>query len=130
MAAKNQAGFTLLEVLVALAILATALYATSGTIRSAARQQSHLQDTVLAHWAASDLAVELSLVDPNKQPPPLQRQTTVYGRAFVQKIKPTRSEDDKIVAVTIDVALESAPQDIVQTFTLSFPTSLSAKGTP
>lgn len=79
-------GFTLLEVLVALVILAAVLYAASGGLRSAVRQQDALERRVLAHWVAADTASELSLAVPAEPgqafTPPPSREVQMGGRDF------------------------------------------------
>ena len=54
-------GFTLIEVLVALAVLAIALGALTMAASSAARNFAHLNDRTIAHWAAMNLAAEARL---------------------------------------------------------------------
>lgn len=102
-------GFTLLEVLVALAILGTALAATSGSTRSAAKQQAHREDAVLAHWVASNVATEL-LINPGNvaddMPP---REIALYGRDFSATISTQRDDEDRPVSHTVEVAARVAP---------------------
>lgn len=54
-------GFTLLEVLVALAVLAIALAALVKGGAQSASTTAHLRDKSLAHWVAMNRIVELSL---------------------------------------------------------------------
>ncbi len=55
---KGEAGFTLLEVLVALTILAVALAALVKTGADHARNTAYLQERTLAHWAGQNLLTE------------------------------------------------------------------------
>ncbi|CAG0910084.1 unnamed protein product [Cyprideis torosa] len=57
----RQSGFSLLEVLIALAVLAFALTALINTSGSAARNAAHLQEKTLAHWVAMNKMAELRL---------------------------------------------------------------------
>lgn len=59
---KNTAieGFTLIEVLVALAIFAVAVASLSGAMQNNVKNASYLQEKTLAHWIASNKMVELS----------------------------------------------------------------------
>ena len=56
-----QHGFTLLEVLVALAILAVALGALIQTASNQTLNTAHLRDKTLAHWVALNKITELQL---------------------------------------------------------------------
>ncbi|MGI3130034.1 type II secretion system minor pseudopilin GspI [Halopseudomonas pachastrellae] len=58
MNARSQSGFTLLEVLVALTILAVALAALVKAGSDHARNSAYLQERTLAHWAGSNLLAE------------------------------------------------------------------------
>lgn len=77
---KRQYGFTLLEVLVALAIFAmvaaTLLTATASSVRNAAR----LEEKTLAGWIADNRLVELQLQRPSPGTGRNQREVHYAGR--------------------------------------------------
>ena len=54
-------GFTLVEVLVALMVVALALAALMGSVSSAARSSEHLRDKIVAQWIAMNRIVEVRL---------------------------------------------------------------------
>ncbi|MBF0128023.1 MAG: type II secretion system minor pseudopilin GspI [Magnetococcales bacterium] len=56
--ASDRRGFTLLETLVALAVLAVALTAALQTAAGYARNGAYLRDRTLAHWVAMNQATE------------------------------------------------------------------------
>lgn len=58
---SNQCGFTLLEILVALAILAIALGAITKMASDQAINTAHLRDKTLAHWVGMNKIAELHL---------------------------------------------------------------------
>lgn len=61
MTARRAAGFTLLEVLIALAVLAVALAAALQTGTTSVAHSIHLRDKTFAHWVALNQAAELQL---------------------------------------------------------------------
>ena len=61
MPGRTQHGFTLLEVLIALAIVAMAVGALLGTITSSASNISYLKDKTLAEWVALNRLTEIRI---------------------------------------------------------------------
>lgn len=61
---RSRRGFTLIEVLVALAIVAIALVALLAAAARLTRDADHLRDTTLANWVAANVLVETRLDDP------------------------------------------------------------------
>lgn len=53
------AGFTLIEVLIAVIVLSIALIAVVRNTSQVARQTSYLQDRTIAHWVAMDIMAQL-----------------------------------------------------------------------
>ncbi len=62
--APRAGGFTLLEVLVALAVLALALAAAVSAAAAYVGNQAYLQERTLAHWVARNALTELQLEMP------------------------------------------------------------------
>ena len=58
---KRQSGFTLIEVLIALAILAIAICAVLKALGDSARNASQLQSKLAAHWLAMNKVAECQL---------------------------------------------------------------------
>jgi general secretion pathway protein I len=80
--ARRSAGFTLLEILVALAVLAIALTATARSLGAAVDTTAALRDRTLARWVAEDRLSELEL---SKEWPALdvkEGDADMGGRAF------------------------------------------------
>ena len=58
---KRSCGFTLIEVMVALAVLAIALAAVIEGVTAHVANATYLRDRTLAHWVAMNRAAELQL---------------------------------------------------------------------
>jgi len=80
--ARRAGGFTLVEILVALAVLAIALTATARSLGAAIDTTAALRDRTLARWVAEDRLAELEL---GKEWPALdvkEGDADMGGRAF------------------------------------------------
>jgi general secretion pathway protein I len=71
---QTSRGFTLLEVLVALAVLTIALASTIKVTGNQAINAEHLRDKTLAHWVAMNQIAELQLTQ--KWPPKGKKEGT------------------------------------------------------
>ena len=114
-------GFTLIEVIVALAIVATALYAATGSIRSAARGSGHLEETTLAHWAALNALNESKLVAPAIGSDSPAATVTLYGHEFVVERQLAPATDDTASRVSVTVASAATPDLTVYTLDAALP---------
>ena len=80
--ARRAGGFTLVEILVALAVLAIALTATARSLGAALDTTAALRDRTLARWVAEDRLSEIEL---RREWPALdvkEGDTDMGGRAF------------------------------------------------
>lgn len=84
-APRETRGFTLLEVLVALVVVAAVLYVGAGGLSSAARAEAQRETLLLAHWVGIDTASALLLEAPadglTEDPPPT-RAVEMLGQHF------------------------------------------------
>ena len=80
-------GFTLLEVLVALAVTALALTLGLTSVRGTAQRLSQVELTVGAEWVLENLRQEMLLAE---APPAggFSREETMLGQAFVTQLTP------------------------------------------
>lgn len=62
-----QLGFTLLEVMIAMAIVAVGIAAAIGVVNSVALNTSRLEDKIISQWIASNRIVEVRLNQHNSQ---------------------------------------------------------------
>jgi general secretion pathway protein I len=106
---RDERGFTLLEMLVALAVFSLAALALLRLEGATVRQTGELDERMLAQLVARNLAVE-TLTDPT--PPPLGQNTGQAlngGRSWTWTRITSRTPDQRLVRVDISVASSGAP---------------------
>lgn len=110
-------GFTLLEVLIALAILATALGAIIELASNQALNTAHLQEKTFAHWLAMNKITELQLTSqwPAKGKQEGDEEMGLHSWHWVRTI--TDTPDDRVRQVEIAIYREKSDQNPVTTLT-------------
>lgn len=83
---SDESAFTLLEVLVALAVLATTLTAGYLTTRSATTTMDYLYDRLLGHWAVTNTRTLVQLGEIDAGDKPLQFDTVLLGRRYMVEV--------------------------------------------
>lgn len=108
-------GFTLLEVLVALAVLALALGALVAAGGRQAAAVEHLRDRTLAEWVAQDQLAELRL-QTSWPDPGMRRGATRMGRAeWHWTLEVSATEDPDLRRIDVEVRSDAADPDPVVT---------------
>ncbi len=110
---SGEQGFTLIEMLVALAIFSLAALALLRLGGATAANSARLQEQALAQTVARNLAVEV-LSDP--EPPPfgaLNGEAVNGGRAFTWTRDTGRSPEPRIQQIAISVAGPTASASLV-----------------
>tara|TARA_R110002096_G_scaffold19418_11_gene64666 strand:- start:2919 stop:3275 length:357 start_codon:yes stop_codon:yes gene_type:complete len=99
----SDAGFTLLEVVVALAVVALALGGALSIASSSARSAAHLERTITAHWVARNVAATLRLAEADARATPGTFEETMLGYRFAAaaRLEPIT---DGLTAVSITVS--------------------------
>ena len=102
----TQRGFTLLEILVALAILAVALASITSMASNQAVNTAHLRDKTLAHWVALNRIAELQLTAewPSKGKQQGSEEMGLHEWHWVRTVSDT--PDDRVRQVEIAVYRE------------------------
>jgi general secretion pathway protein I len=104
---QNARGFTLIEVLIALAIVSIALAAVMRSVAVATDDQSRLRDRRLALMCAQDRWQELRLAG---QAPQDARQRCVQGRGSFLVIQHLGTGDDGQPLLEMSVVAEDVPR--------------------
>jgi general secretion pathway protein I len=108
-ACAQERGFTLIEVLVALAVVTLGMAALLGTLNSAAGTAGYLQDKTLAEWIALNqvATVRLSAQGPSKGSK--DGEVDYAGR----KWKWTQTIDDMPIPGVLSIVVKVRPSDVV-----------------
>lgn len=111
------AGFTLIEVMLAMAIFAIAGVALVSTADTHFRNLSHLETKMMANWIASNQLVETSLV--HKWPIKNNKKGKVElaGRDWFWVQKVLKTNDKNMSAVTIEVRLDESEKSSISYLT-------------
>jgi len=104
---RNPRGFTLIEVLIALAIVSIALAAVMRSVAVATDDQSRLRDRRLALLCAQDRWQELRLAG---QPPRDARLRCVQGRSTFLVLQHLGTGSDSQLQLELSVVAEDAPR--------------------
>ena len=103
-------GFTLIEVLIALLIVATALGTAAKVTIGAATNGSALADRTAAQWVGLNQLGTLKL----RRQFPVRAESgkeEMMSRTWLWRQKAEATPDDYVLKVTIDVRLEGADED-------------------
>ena len=115
-----QQGFTLLEVLVALTILAIVMGTLIKVADTYAFNAGYLQEKTLAQWIAENKAVEYQL---KKEFPPVGSKEGITEMAKVEwqwRVKVSTTEDKRLRRLDISVAHEHGELDTPITTLVAF----------
>ncbi|WP_159084263.1 type II secretion system minor pseudopilin GspI [Saccharobesus litoralis] len=105
---KRQSGFTLLEILVAIAILAFAGIALISSTTTHVSNQSILQQNAFAQWVASNQLAELRIKRKWPVPNNKKGEAEMAGTTYYWKQTVTKTQDVSMVMVEITVYSDEA----------------------
>lgn len=111
----RQRGFTLLEVLVALAVLAIALAAAIKAISSHVSNESYLKERSFAHWVAMNKVAELRASGQWPNSGEFNGNATMGGEEFRWTIKVTEFQGGDVRRLDVRVATQAQPKQPLTT---------------
>ena len=115
-------GFTLLEVMVALAIVALGMAAVIKTVTSTTSNTIHLRDKTFAYWVAQNQLAEIELTTGNPKKGFTDGEETLAGLTWhwTRKIEGTEDPDTNRVEVTVRKNKDKSAQNYATLITLLF----------
>ena len=101
-----QAGFSLMEVLVALAVLAIAMGALVEAMGRSAFNQAHLENKTVAHWIAQNQLALLRVETKTPTAGGRQGEQEMAGRTWVWNLQVNQSPDLDVMRAEVEVRRE------------------------
>ncbi|MGA9854189.1 MAG: type II secretion system minor pseudopilin GspI [Gammaproteobacteria bacterium] len=123
-------GFTLIEVLIALAVLAIGMIAVIGTAGTSTRQAAELKDETFAHWIAMNELTSLRLAPAWPDVGTQKGEADMVGQQWNWQATVSTTSDPDLLRADIDVSNALAPSTVVSSLTgfIGRPQQLPASG--
>ena len=113
----NARGFTLLEVLIALAVLAIGMIAVIGTAGTSTRTAAELKEETFAHWVAMNELASLRLSANWPSLGTLKGHADMAGVQWNWKADIKSTSDPDLIRVDIDVSNSASPDEVISSLT-------------
>jgi general secretion pathway protein I len=110
-------GFTLLEVLVAIVVVATGLLAVSSAAGNSSRRAVQLRDDTFAQWVGLNELTMLRVAQSWPNDDSLNGDADMAGEKWHWMAKLTKTSDPGLLRVDIDVTVPDKPDAVVTTVT-------------
>ncbi|MDX9739847.1 MAG: type II secretion system minor pseudopilin GspI [Gammaproteobacteria bacterium] len=112
---RRGAGFTLIEILVALAIVALALGAVVAETGHYIAAMARMQDRTLAHWIAVDRVTEAQLAGAWPSTGNTDGSVEFSGREWLWTLRVSETPNDDMRRLDVEVRAATDEEDIVAT---------------
>ena len=119
---KDHRGFTLLEVMVALAVITLGLAAVIKTVTSTTSNTIHIRDKTFAYWVAQNQIAEIELTTGSPKTGFSDGEETLAGLTWhwTRKIEGTEDPDTNRVEVSVRKDKDKSAQNYATLITLIF----------
>jgi len=111
----TSSGFTLLEVMVALSVLAIALSAIVKASSSYTNNLGYLRDKTLAHWVAVNKMNEITLSNTWPRPGVKKGSTTMANRDWAWRVDVQNTPDQSVRRLEIEIRQDADDEDALTT---------------
>lgn len=112
LSARRVRGFTLIEVLIALAFLALAMSAIIATVGVSIRNAAELQDKTFAHWVAMNELTTLRLAPAWPAVGTQKGNAEMAGQKWNWQAAASTTQDPDLLRVDIDVSNAASPDTV------------------
>lgn len=110
---SRQTGFTLLEVLVALAVLAIAMAGLIKVAGGSASNLAYLENKTIAHWVAMNQIAAARIADPRPSVGTTQGEETMAGRDWSWSLDVSETPDLDVLRLGVVVRRSDADDNAV-----------------
>ena len=107
---REQRGFTLIEVVVALIVVSLGMLAVIETVGSTARNSGYLRDKTLAHWVAMNKLTEVRLLPNAPSIDKSSDEVEMAGRDWRWTVEVKQTQIESIRRIDICVRPAEAPE--------------------
>ncbi len=114
---RRQHGFTLIEVIIALAVIAIAMGAVVATSSQFTRTADYLRQKTFAHWVGANAFARLADSDPWPAQGQRQGHQHLAGQDWRWQARISSTPDPDLRRVDIQVSPGDAPKDVLATVT-------------
>lgn len=108
---RGSAGFTLLEVLVALAVLAIAMAALVQAAAGYTSNAAYLRDRAFAHWVAMNQMAEVQVAEDWPGAGGRTGSSVMGGHEWFWRRKVIETDDPDLRRIEVDVYFDSAAEE-------------------
>ena len=112
---KRQKGFTLVEVMVALMILAVALSALVMGMGAGINTTVHLREKTLAHWVALNKLAEMRIAKEWPRPGIIDGEYEMTGREWLWTVTVSETPDENIRRLDVSIYVDDRDDGAVAT---------------
>jgi general secretion pathway protein I len=112
---KRAAGFTLVEILVALAVLAIAVAAVVAAVSGNVSNAAYLRDRTLAHWVAMNKIAEMQVDGDWPAPGTQHGESLMAAQEWSWQITVTATDDADVRRLDVNVYADKEHKDTLAT---------------